>query len=195
MQGSADPPGAPVAPVPPAIEWLGGLIRVVTTIATALAAAGVLVSLGLITYAVVMRYAFNSAPTWVDDSVGFILVGIVMLATPATLRQGGHINVDMLTGQLGARGRRWVDVWATLAVLAVSLILVVNGWQTVASSKMLGISTSGTVEMPIYLLQLLLPLGGALMALVSIEALLRLAVGAPSLAERHHGPHSAEDEQ
>ena len=55
----------------------------------------------MVAYAVVMRYVFNSAPTWVDDSVGFILVGIVMLGAATTLRQGGHINVDMLTERLG----------------------------------------------------------------------------------------------
>jgi TRAP-type C4-dicarboxylate transport system permease small subunit len=64
-------------------------------------------------------------------------------------------------------------------VLLVSLILIVNGWQTAMSSRAIGISTSGNVELPVYLLELLLPLGGVLMLLVSLEALLRLALGLP----------------
>ncbi len=163
----------------PLVAALGRAIGWLTNAAMALSAVGILASLAMVTYAVVMRYVFNSAPTWVDDSVGFILVGVVMLGAATTLRQGGHINVDMLTDRLGPRGKRRAGAWATLSVLLVSLILIVNGWQTAMSSRMLGISTSGNVEVPVYLLELLLPLGGVLMLLVSLEGLLRLALGLP----------------
>jgi TRAP-type C4-dicarboxylate transport system permease small subunit len=161
------------------VAGLGRAIGWITNAAMALSALGILASLVMVAYAVVMRYVFNSAPTWVDDSVGFILVGVVMLSAATTLRQGGHINVDMLTDRLGARGKRRAEIWATFSVLLVSLILIVNGWQTAMSSRAIGISTSGNVEMPVYLLELLLPLGGVLMLLVSLEGLLRLALGLP----------------
>ena len=161
------------------VAALGRAIGWITNAAMALSALGILISLVMVAYAVVMRYVFNSAPTWVDDSVGFILVGVVMLGAATTLRQGGHINVDMLTDRLGPRGKRFAEAWATFAVLLVSLILIVNGWQTAMSSRLLGISTSGNVEVPAYLLELLLPLGGVLMLLVSLEGLLRLALGLP----------------
>jgi len=38
------------------------------------------------------------------------------------------------------------------------------------------------VEIPVYWVQLLLPLGGLMMALVALEALARIAAGAPPLA-------------
>jgi TRAP-type C4-dicarboxylate transport system permease small subunit len=161
------------------VAGLGRAIGWITNAAMALSALGILASLVMVAYAVVMRYVFNSAPTWVDDSVGFILVAVVMLSAATTLRQGGHINVDMLTDRLGARGKRRAEIWATFSVLLVSLILIVNGWQTAMSSRAIGISTSGNVEMPVYLLELLLPLGGVLMLLVSLEGLLRLALGLP----------------
>jgi TRAP-type C4-dicarboxylate transport system permease small subunit len=161
------------------VAGLGRAIGWITNAAMALSALGILASLVMVTYAVVMRYVFNSAPTWVDDSVGFILVAVVMLSAATTLRQGGHINVDMLTDRLGARGKRRAEIWATFSVLLVSLILIVNGWQTAMSSRAIGISTSGNVELPVYLLELLLPLGGVLMLLVSLEGLLRLALGLP----------------
>ena len=167
------------ARVGPLVAGLGRAIGWITNAAMALSALGILASLVMVAYAVVMRYVFNSAPTWVDDSVGFILVGIVMLGAASTLRQGGHINVDMLTERLGAAGKRRAEMWATFSVLLVSLILIVNGWQTAMSSRAIGISTSGNVELPAYLLELLLPLGGVLMLLVSLEALLRLALGLP----------------
>lgn len=172
--------------LPKLIGVLERLVGGLTTIAMGLSALSVLVSLLLIIYAVIMRYFFNSAPAWVDDTVGFLLVGTVMLAAATTLRQGGHISVDMLTERLNKRAKRWAEVWAMFAVLVVSLILIVNGWRTAMSSRMLGIITEGNVEIPVYLLQLLLPFGGLLMLLVSLEALVRMAVGAPSLAAYAH---------
>lgn len=173
---------ADAAPVPAVIGWIGRGVGALAQGAMALSALGVLVSLGLIVYSVVLRYVFNQPPVWVDDVVSFLLVGIVMLAAAHTLRTGEHIGVDILTERLGPRGQRWAQAWGMLGVSIVSVILIVNGWNTAMFARMLGILTSGEVEVPLYWLQLLLPLGGLLMLLVAVEALLRLAVGAPSLA-------------
>ena len=160
------------------------LVDAITWIATALSAAGVLAALAFVTYGVVMRYVFNSAPTWVDDTVGYMLVGIVMLAAATTLRQGAHISVDILTSKLPGMRRRIAEAWSMLAVLAFSIVLVVNGWQTAMFSKMLGLNTTGNVELPVFWLQLLMPLGGVLLLLASIEGLLRIAFGIPLPHER-----------
>jgi len=150
--------------------------------ATAVSALGVLVSLALIAWAVAMRYGFNRPPAWVDDAVGFLLVLIVMLAAAQVLRRGEHIGVDLLTSRLGPRARRWADAWVALAALAASLVFVVNGWSTAMLSRRLGIVAEGNVEIPVYWAQLLLPLGGLMMALAALEALARIAAGAPPLA-------------
>ncbi len=174
------------APLPGALGVIERAVGALARGAMALAALGVLVSLALIAWSVVLRYAFNRPPVWVDDVVGFLLVGTVMLAAAHTLRVGEHIGVDILTERLGPRGRRWAQAWGMAAVAVVSLILIVNGWNTAMFSRMLGILTAGEVEVPLYLLQLLLPLGGLLMLLVALEALLRLALGAPPPAAATH---------
>lgn len=160
----------------------------------ALAAAGILVAVFLIGYSVVMRYVFNAAPTWVDDTIGFILVGIVMLSTASTLRKQKHICADTLTSRLGPRGLFIADMVALGSVVVVSVALIVNGWETSMSSKMLGIYTSGNVQIPIYWLQLMLPLGGILMLLVAVEGILRRIVGLPAAdderVEAHGGSRS-----
>jgi C4-dicarboxylate transporter, DctQ subunit len=165
-----------------AVAFIARLIGAMNAIAMALSAAGVLVSLGLIAWAVVMRYVFNRPPVWTDEVVGFILVGIVMLAAAQSLRHGEHIGVDILVARLGARGRFWAQLWSSTAVLVVALILIVNGWRTAMFSRQIGVLTEGNLEIPVFWLQLLLPLGGLMLLLVSLEALLRLFVGAPSLA-------------
>lgn len=180
----------------PAIAGLERVLGIVTGAAMALSATGILIAFGLVIYAVVARYGFNAAPTWVDDTVGFMLAGIVMLGTATTLRRGQHVSVDMLTGGLATRsprGKRLADIWSALAVAVFSVMLIFNGWETAMSSRMLGITTTGNVEIPTFWLELLLPLGGGLMLLVALEALLRLLTHSPSLATGGH--HHEDDTQ
>jgi len=170
---------------PRALRALGRVVNTATAVATALSAAGVLASLALIGWAVVMRYLFNRAPVWVDDLVGLLLVAIVMLAAAQVLRRGEHIAVDIFTDNLSGRAARWAQGLAIVAALLVAVILVVNGWQSAMQSRQFGIVTEGRLEWPVWLLMLLMPVGGLLMALVSIEALWRLVLGLPSAQPEH----------
>lgn len=170
---------------PRLLRALGRLNRALCDGAIALAAIGLLVSLALIGWSVVMRYGLNRPPVWTDDAVGFLLVAIVMLATAQVLRRAEHIGVDVFTDRLSGRAARWAQGWAALAAGVVSVILVVNGWETAMQSRQFGIMTEGRLELPVWWLMLLLPVGGTLMALVALETLWRLALGLPPLATHH----------
>jgi len=169
----------------PALHALGRVVAALSALAMGLAAVGLLVSLALIGWAVVMRYAFNAAPIWVDEVVGFLLVAIVMLAAAQTFRRGEHIGVDLFVGRLSERGRRWAQAWAALATLAVTGILIVNGWETAQLARMLGLLTEGHLEWPTWWLMMLMPVGGALLLLAALEALWRALAGAPPLGGGH----------
>jgi len=186
------PPQAPMRPEPAALRAVGRIVAWLTGAAIRLAGVAILVALALIGWSVVMRYVFQSPPVWVDDAVGFLLIAIVTLAAAQVLRRGEHIGVDILTARLGPRGQRWSRAWTSLATLAVSLILIVNGWQSAMFSKSLGIVSEGHLEWPVYLLMLFMPLAGLLMLLVSVESLLRVAAGAPDLGAHEHGPGERE---
>lgn len=181
-------PAAPDLPAatrePVVVRVLGVAIAWINKAAMAVSAAALLASVALIGWSIVMRYVFNRPPVWVDEVIGFLLVGIVMLAAADVLRRGEHIGVDVLTANLRGRARLWAQAWASLAALAVGLLLVVNGWQTAMFSRLLDVRADGYLEVPVYWLMLLLPLGGVLLALTAAEALARLATGSPPLSER-----------
>jgi C4-dicarboxylate transporter DctQ subunit len=183
----ADRQGAGVGRDGPALRAFGQVVRVLAGAGMALSAASLLVSLCLIGWAVVMRYVFNDAPVWVDEIVGFLLVAIVMLAAARTLRQGEHIGVDLMVDRLSLPARRWSRAWAALAVAAVAAVLIINGWETAALARMLGLLTEGNLEWPTWLLMLLMPVGGALLLLASIEVCWRALAGLPALGKPGHG--------
>lgn len=169
------------APESRALRVFSRGVQLVAGAAVAVAAACLLVAFVLIVWAIVMRYAFNAAPTWVDDIAGFSLVAVVMLAAAQTLRRGEHIGVDLLVTNLSPTGRRWANAWAALATAAIAGVLVVKGWESAMFSRSIGMLTEGSLEWPTWCLMLFLPLGGVLLLLASAEALWRaIADAAPT---------------
>lgn len=155
------------------------VVRLITDVAMALAALSVLVSLVLVCYSVAMRYFFARPEPWVDEAVGYVLVASVSFAIAEALRKGEHISVDILTERLGSRGQRFVQVLGLLAVTLTAIILVSEGWEMVAFSRMAGIRSIGYLAIPIWTAQALVPAGGALLLLAALAELLRLAAGLP----------------
>lgn len=155
------------------------MVAGICLVGTGLAAFLLLLSLALVAWSVLMRYFLNQPIPWVDELVGYLLVGLVMLAAADALRRGEHISVDLLTDRLRPRGRRVSAALGQLAVLIAGLALAQGGWQTAAFSRMLGIYSTGYLAIPIYLPQLLVPLGGALLALAALMGLVRMALGLP----------------
>jgi C4-dicarboxylate transporter DctQ subunit len=176
-----------------ALRILSKAVMILSDLAMALSAAGLLLSLVLIGWAVVMRYLFNAAPIWVDEVVGFLLVAIVLLAAAQTFRRGEHIGVDLLVSELSPKARRWALVWAAVVTGAVALVLVINGWETAMFSRMLGLVTEGHLEWPTWWLMLLMPVGGALLLLAAVESLWRAISGQTLAFKASHGLPSSED--
>jgi len=68
---------------------------------------------------VILRYAFSAS---IPDSYDFgrLLLGILIFwGIAATSYRGGHITVDLVWAAAGPRGKRLIDVFATLVLLLV----------------------------------------------------------------------------
>jgi TRAP-type C4-dicarboxylate transport system permease small subunit len=173
--------------------WLRTFERAVTYLAnTAFAVATllVLIDLLLLGASVTARYLLNSPLLWSDTIVALSLTGITMLAAPKVLLDRGHIEVDIVTAMAKGRLSLLIQLWSSVAVLAVALLLIFNGWSTAMFSKMIGLLTDGYLELPLWPLQLLLPLGGALLVPVVILQVWKtmLAWRQPAPPAEHSSP-------
>lgn len=145
-------------------------VRALARLGIGLAAAALVASMLLIAYAVVMRYFLNQPPAWVDELVGYLLVAAVMLAAADALLQGEHIAVDILTDRLGPRGRKATLLFGLVAVAACGVLLVREGLDMVAFSRMVGLKSNGFLAVSMWIPQLLVPLGAAAMTLAAVVA-------------------------
>ncbi|WP_322997151.1 TRAP transporter small permease [Castellaniella sp.] len=158
----------------PGLRRFACVVAWLSRLALGLASALIIIDLLLIGAAVLLRYVFSTALLGSDELVGFSVTALVMLAAPDVLRRNGHIGVDMLVGCLSPRMARWAAAWSCLSVLLVAGGLIVNGWKAVALAHMIGQLTEGQLEIPIWALQLFLPVGGVLLGLVALELLWRV---------------------
>ena len=133
----------------------------------------------IVGYSVALRYLWNWPQVWSDELVGYLLVYLVMLGAAEALRQGHHIEVDLVTERLGPRGRRIVHAWGLCATAFVALVLTVAGWEMVSFSADVGLLSEGYLEVPMWVPQSAVPLGSALLFLTAVSRLLGLLRGRP----------------
>jgi TRAP-type C4-dicarboxylate transport system permease small subunit len=149
-------------------------------LAGALGAIATVLCLGLICYAVAMRYVLSQPQPWTDKVAGWLVVGLVMLAAPEAQRRFEHIGVDIAVNRVGPRLARAMHLLGVLSVAVVAVVLVVAGWETVEFSRMIGLM-SDLEGVPIWWVQALLPVGAALLFVVAAcQAALLLAGREPA---------------
>ncbi len=169
------------------------LSRLVSDVSIAVAGLAMLTSLCLVVYGVVLRYGLNQPQTWLDEVVGYLLVATVMLGACDALRKREHIAIDLLTARLGRRGRFLVAALGLVAVGLTALLFIDEGWETVAFSRMVDMRSTGYLAAPLWIVQALIPLGGALLLLNATTLLARLLSG--DLAADDLAPPAAAEQQ
>lgn len=152
-------------------------IALVSRLAAGIAGIACLATLAMICYAVAMRYFFGRPQGWTDEAVGWLIVVAVMFAVPEAQRRAEHIGVDAVIDKASARWRRILLGFGVLSVALTALILIREGWEMVAFSRMTGLKAIGIPEVSLWLVQIFVPLGAVLLLLVSLGQLFCHAVG------------------
>jgi TRAP-type C4-dicarboxylate transport system permease small subunit len=153
------------------------VIALVSRGAVAVAGLACLATLAMICYAVAMRYFLNRPQGWTDEAVGWLIVVAVMFAVPEAQRRAEHIGVDVLIDKAPARRRRILLSFGALAVALTALILIREGWEMVAFSRMVGLRSIGIPEISLWPIQIFVPLGAVLLLFVSLGQLFCYAAG------------------
>lgn len=135
-----------------------------------LAGVAVLLITLLITYDVAMRFFLGRPQVFVDELASFLQVVVIFWGLAETFRRDGHISVDLLTQRLRPGPRAGLRV-VTL-VLALGFLAIVT-WQTVDTAlRAYRFGRVSTVMLyPLWIAQLCIPLGLALMLVAMLLAL------------------------
>lgn len=150
---------------------LQGAVGLLSRAALVLAACFTLACLVLVAVSVVARYAFGTPLPWIDEVAGWCVVALVMLGVAEAQRRGEHIGIEPPARLAGTRVALAAGMVGVASVLATALVLLSEGIETVAFSRMVGVATN--IEgVPAWWVQAFVPVGAGLLAIVAAAQLL-----------------------
>lgn len=114
------------------------------------------------------------------DFTGFFLAASSFLALAYALRVGGHIRVTLLTSRLPQTISRIVEVCVVITALAMSAYATWFVILLVAESHEFGDRSSGMVSVPLWIPQLPVAFGLAILTLALADELICLLKGQPA---------------
>jgi TRAP-type C4-dicarboxylate transport system permease small subunit len=138
--------------------------------------------LGVVIYGVVMRYAFNNAPPYVEQVALLLVISVSMFGASAGVRDAGHIGMDSLVNALPAKAQFWSGAIVLVLSIVFAIALLVGSTEMAISTHGSTIPTLGLSEAVRYVP---IMIAGVLITLFSIEHLVAQFAGTKVVPSWH----------
>lgn len=116
------------------------------------------------------RYVLQNTFTWYDEVARVCFVWAVFLGAAVGVRRGAHFGLHIVIDQLSPRARRFAALATPMVIIALAVVLVVQGWSFVQFGWLQQTPVMGLPKAWVYAA---MPVGGVLMILYSIGPLWR----------------------
>jgi C4-dicarboxylate transporter, DctQ subunit len=102
---------------------------------------------------------------WVDDMSGYLLLFTGFLGSAWLLKKEGHVSVDVVIQRLKPTTQAWLHMIISVTVAVMCLVMTYTGVRTTLSVYRRGVFTVAFLEVHLYLLVWVIPLGFALLVI------------------------------
>lgn len=124
---------------------------------------------GVVAAQVFFRYVLNHSLFWSEELARYILVWLTFLGASVAYRRGAHPRIDLLASRSNPRRERTLRIGAHLVAMAFFLLLVIYGAQF---AYFVRLQISPALQLPKWIVMLVLPVSGLLMLLHALAAIL-----------------------
>ena len=138
--------------------------------AAALAALFMVALLGMVLLSIASRQLHFHVPG-TDAYAGYLMAGAGFLALAHTLKRGEHIRVTLLLNALGGRWRKALELWALGAASFLALLFAFYSARLAWQSHVFHDISTGSDATPLWIPQLAMALGTAVLAIAFIDEL------------------------
>ncbi len=159
-----------------------GFDRVLTWIENSLAALALGGATVIAIAGVIMRYVFGDGIFWSEEAVIFLVILSTFIGAVITLRHNEHVNVDIMPALLGERGKWVFAMLGTLLLVIYCGVIGAYAWILIFEPAASNTITP-SLKLPLWVVELSLPIGLTLMFLRSMEVLYRTARGQVAFPE------------
>ncbi len=156
------------------MQMIATVLGAIARVALWLAATCMILMTAFVGWQVWGRYVLNDSPNWTEALSILLMSWFILLGAAVGTREGFHLSFDLITHLVPRRAKVMMDVASDLVVLIFGAGMVVYGGQLAlgtfgATIPVLHISVAHTY-LPVVV-------GGALVAIFSLERLARRAAG------------------
>ncbi len=124
-------------------------------------------------YEVIARYFFNSPTNWAHEGM-FLMFGMqYMLAAGYTLREGGHVHVDIIYNRFSDRMKALVDALTSVFFFIFSIAILWTGWTFFMDSVQIWEVSFTEWAIAYWPVKLAIPLGALLLTLQGFTRLFK----------------------
>ncbi len=133
-------------------------------------------------YAVFMRYLLNAAPTWSEEVTRYLMVWVAMGAMGVAMRRGKHIGLSSLVEMIWRKFTPYVLILADVLNLLFWVVVLIPG---VTMTLIVASQRSPSINMPMWIGYISVPIGGFYFILEMIHRLLRKIAHDPAIEEEY----------
>jgi C4-dicarboxylate transporter DctQ subunit len=139
-----------------------------------------LVAVLLVAGQIVGRSLFGFGVSGLYEIATYCAVYSVFFTTSLAIKQNAHIRIDILNAIVSPGKAFLLELFAMVVLAVVSGFIAYSGWLVVEESHMLNEQTLGTISMPVWAIQLILPISGGLMFMRSVQRFAYLVKQGPA---------------
>jgi C4-dicarboxylate transporter, DctQ subunit len=120
---------------------------------------------------VVARYFFHASIHWAEEIMLYMMVGCVFLGNGVVAWSGRQLRMDVIIGMMPPKVRDAFDLLAELTLIGTSLTIVWFAWPVIRDLFLFD-QRSQSADVPMYIPQVMVPIGLSIMALLVAVRLL-----------------------
>lgn len=126
---------------------------------------------------VVMRYVFKNGFTWAEEYAKYAILWITFAGCGAAARNGAHMRVTaLLDFSKNDTFVYCINLIVNVVAIAFSVFLMIAGFRMAMATKAFGQVTTA-MGLPMWIIEISVPIGGFLMALRFFQQLLKMIKG------------------
>ena len=159
--------------MPPLLKKTLKMVDGLTTLSAVIGGVLIAVMTVIVTVAVITRYLLSQPIGWSEEASNYLMIWAIFLGTAYTLKQDAHIGVDLLMNRLPPHLKPFLHCFHYSSGLLFISVLFFKSIDMIDLSMTLG-SRSIATNFPLYIVQLAVPVGAALLILQLFSKLLHL---------------------
>ncbi|MGH3738868.1 MAG: TRAP transporter small permease [Micromonosporaceae bacterium] len=172
---------------------MSGFDRVLTRVEDGLAAGFLGLAALVAIVSVILRFVFGVFVFWSEEAIIYSIICSTFLGAVITLRHNEHVKVDLVAPFVGKFGTRAMAILG--AAVTVIYLAVVGGFGWLLLFEPFSSQTvTPALKLPLWVVELAVPIGFTLMCLRALEILYRVSRGRTAFdeAEKSLLEHEAE---